>query len=116
MVEVLRTYDGAAPILPISKEIIKAVPERSSVWSDVAAAIESTGVVMGEYGMATAYEAKRDEIAPWMDDGNPKVRAFATWLTENLDQMVVHERQRAAENLALRKHRYGVGQNDQAAS
>lgn len=64
----------------------------------------------------TSYEAKRDEIAPWMDDGNPKVRAFATWLAENLDQMVVHERQRAAENLALRKHRYGVGQNDQAAS
>jgi hypothetical protein len=112
VVAVLRAYGGAVPILPICKEIIKVVPERSSPWDEVAAAFESTGVVSGEYGMVHAFEAKREEIAPWMDDDNPKVRAFAAWLTENLDQQIVHERQRADESLALRKHKYGVGKDE----
>lgn len=109
---VLRAYGGAAPILPICKEIIKVVPERSDTWNEVAAAFESTGVVSGEYGMVQAFEAKRDEIEPWIDDANPKVRAFAAWLTESLNQLIVHERQRADESLALRKHKYGVGEDE----
>lgn len=112
VVAVLRAYGGAVPILPICKEIIKVVPERSSPWDEVAAAFESTGVVSGEYGMVHAFEAKREEIAPWMDDDNPKLRAFAAWLTENLDQQIVHERQRADESIALRKHKYGVGKDE----
>jgi hypothetical protein len=112
VVAVLRAYGGALPILPICKEIIKVVPERSSAWNEVAAALESTGVVSGEYGMVHAFEAKRDEIAPWMEDDNPKVRAFAAWITENLEQQIVHERQRADERLALRKHKYGVGKDE----
>lgn len=112
VVAVLRAYGGAVPILPICKEIIKVVPEKSSAWNEVAAAFESTDVVSGEYGMVHAFEAKRDEIAPWRDDDNPRVRAFAAWLTENLDQLIVHERQRADESLALRKHKYGVGKDE----
>lgn len=112
VVAVLRAYGGAVPILPICKEIIKLVPERSSAWNEVAAAVETTGVVSGEYGMVHAFEAKRDEIAPWMDDDNPRVRAFAAWLTENLEQLIVSERQRAEESVALRKYKYGVGKDE----
>jgi len=111
-VAVLRAYGGGVPILSICKEIIKVVPEGSSIWSEVAAAFESTGVVSGEYGMVHAFEARRNEIAPWMDDDNPKVRAFAAWLTESLDQHIVHERQRVDESLTLRKHKYGVGKDE----
>lgn len=112
VVAVLRAYGGAVPILPICKEIIKVVPERSSAWNEVAAAFASTGVVSGEYGMVHAYEAKRDELSPWMEDDSPKVRGFAAWLTESLDQLIVHQRQRADESLALRKHKYGVDSDD----
>lgn len=111
VVAVLRAYGGAAPILPVCKEIIKVVPERSSAWNEVAAALESTGVVAGEYGMVQAFEAKHDEIAAWLDDGSPKVRAFAAWLTQILDQTIAQERQRADESLALRRHKYGVGKD-----
>lgn len=104
----LRAYEGSVHIHGVCKEIIKSVPEQSGIWNDVAAAIESTGVVSGEYGMVQAYEAKRDQIAVWKSDENPRVRAFAAWLTENLERMIAAERQRAEEGLALRKHRYGV--------
>lgn len=109
---VLRTYGGSAPILPICKEVIKVVPERSNAWGEVAAALQSTGMVRGEYGMVQAFESKRTEIEPWTVDDSAKVRAFAAWFTENLDQLIVYERQRAEESLALRKHKYGVGKDE----
>lgn len=108
VISVVRTFAGDVPILNICKEIIKVVPERSTAWGEVAAAIESTGVVSGEYGILDAYQAKREQIAPWKDDENPRVQIFAVWLTESLDQMTVSERQRADAGVALRKHRYGV--------
>lgn len=112
VVAVLRAYGGSVPILGICKEIIKIVPERSSTWNEVAAAIETTGVVAGEYGIVRAFEAKREEITPWKDDESPRVRAFATWLTENLHQMILSERHRADESVALRKHMHGVGTDE----
>lgn len=111
VIGVVRTYGGEAPILDICKEIIKVVPERSSAWNEVAAALESTGVVTGEYGIVHAYESKRVEIAAWKNDEHPRVQAFAVWLTESLDQMIVSERQRADAGVALHKHRYGVSRD-----
>jgi hypothetical protein len=108
-VTVLRAYGGSAQILGICKEIIKVVPEKSSVWSEVAAAFESTGIVSGEYGLVQALELKRDQIAPWKNDENRQVRMFSTWLIESLDEMIRVERQRADDSLAVRKHRYGMG-------
>ena len=111
VIAVVRTYGGEVPILDICKEIIKVVPERSSAWNEVAAALESTGVVTGEYGIVHAYENKREEIAAWKNDEHPRVQSFAVWLTESLDQMIVSERQRADAGVALRKHRYGVSRD-----
>lgn len=111
VIGVVRTYGGAVPILDVCKEIIKVVPERSSAWNEVAAALESTGVVTGEYGFEDAYETKREEIAAWKNDEHPRVQSFAIWLTESLDLMIVSERQRAAAGMALRKHRYGVSRD-----
>jgi hypothetical protein len=108
---VVRTYGGEVPILDIGKEIIKVVPERSSAWYEVAAAVKSTGVVTGEYGIVHDYETKRAEIAAWKNDEHPRLQAFAIWLTESLDQMIVSERQRADADLALRKHRHGVSKD-----
>lgn len=109
---VLRAYGGSMPILRVCKEIIKVVPERSSAWNEVAAAFESTGVVSGEDGIVRAFEAKRTGIAPWKEDENPRVRSFAAWFAEILDQMIVSERQRVEEGLALRKHMYGDDKNE----
>lgn len=106
---VVRSYGGSAPILEVCKAIIKVVPERSSGWNELAAAMETTGVVSGEYGLVDAYERKRDELAAWKFDENDRVRAFSQWLTEQLERMIISEKRRADDELALRKYQYGVG-------
>ncbi len=105
---VVQSYGGGAPILDVCKAIIKAVPDHSSTWRELAGAIETTGAVWGEYGLVHAFERKRDELAIWMTDENAQVRAFAEWLTEQLERMIASEQQRADEDLALRKYKYGV--------
>lgn len=112
VIGVLHTYEGSASILEVCKAIIKTVPERSRIWNEIAAAIETTGVVRGEYGMVEAFERKQQEISNWRNDEDERVRAFAQWLTESLQRLIEHEQQRANEGLALRKYRYGVGKYD----
>lgn len=109
---VLRTFGGSAPILATAKAIVKVVPEQSPAWGELAAALETTGVVMGEYGMAEAFEKKREEVLRWSADEDSRVRAFAAWLVENLEKMIAWERQRADEGIELRKYRYGAGKDD----
>ena len=108
VISVLRAYDGAATILEVRKAIIKAAPERSRLWSEVASAIEAIGVVVGEFGLSQAHERKRQEIEPWLHDEDERVRAFAAWIGEDLMALVEQERERAEQGTALRKYRFGV--------
>ena len=59
--------------------------------------------------MAEAYERKSTEVRElgWLEDPDPKVREFANDYLSSLEIMSANERSRAAEELALRKHRYG---------
>jgi hypothetical protein len=109
---ILRTYDGSPKILNVCKTIIKTVPERSKTWNEVAAALESTGVVHGEYGMVEAYESKVLELSKWVNDDDERVRTFAEWLIGSLQSLIAQERQRTDQNLALRKYQYGVGKDE----
>lgn len=109
---VLRAFGGGAPILETAKSIVKVVPEESPAWSELAAALETTGVVTGEYGMAEAFERKHQDMLVWSTDEDLRVRAFAAWLIGGLDQLINWERQRADEGIELRKYRYGAGQEE----
>ena len=88
---ILRVYEGSSAILRVCKAIIKATLERSKLWGEVAACIESTGIVSGEYGMVDAFERKRSEIGAWLHDDDPRVQTFAQWLTESLDRLIDYE-------------------------
>jgi hypothetical protein len=107
VLSVLRNYQGELFIHQTCKELIKALPSDSPLRTEVAIALESTGVVSGEFGMAEAYERKKGEVLGWLDDPNSKVRDFATDYIATLEKMSVSERKRAEEELALRKHKYG---------
>lgn len=109
---VLRVFGGSAPILETAKAIIKIVPEQSPAWNELAASLEATGVVMGEYGMAQAFERKRQEMRAWEGDADARVRAFAAWLTSSLDRLIAWEHQRTTESIELRKYKYGAGSED----
>lgn len=112
VIGILRTYEGSLSIYEVCKAIVKAVPEHSPVWNELSAAIESTGVVHGEYGMVDSYERKQQALAKWRTDDDERVTAFAEWLSERLQRFIENERQRADEGLALRKYRYGVDKDE----
>lgn len=104
---VLRAYDGQSFIYPIAKQLIKALPPESELLNEVSVALQSTGVVSGEYGMSEAYEKKRLEVLDWLEDPHERVRAFAAKYIAHLESMRDVERHRADESAALRKFEYG---------
>jgi hypothetical protein len=107
VLSVLRNYEGELFIHQTCKELIKSLPSDSPLRMEVAIALESTGVVSGEFGMAEAYERKKNEVLGWLDDADSKVREFANEYIASLEKMSLSERKRAEEELALRKHKYG---------
>ena len=104
---VLRAYSGEAFIQPVAKELIKHVPRSSPLVTEIEIALQNTGVVSGEYGLAEAYEKKRLEAFVWLQDPNERVRGFATKYIAELESMRDQERLRADESIALRKFEHG---------
>jgi len=70
------TILGEPSVHRLCKEIVKAVDSDSSLLNEVAVALETTGVVSGEFGMAEAYERKRQEVLDWLSDPNEKVKSL----------------------------------------
>jgi hypothetical protein len=104
---ILRNYHGQLFVHRLSREIVKSVPADSPFLTDVAIALEETGVVSGEFGMANAYERKRQEVLDWLEDPDVRVQAFAKRYIADLEKMRDAERRRAEEDVALQKFRYG---------
>ena len=104
---VLRAYDGQSFIHPVAKQLIKALSPESELLNEISIALQSTGVVSGEYGMSEAYEKKRLEVLDWLEDPHERVRAFAAKYIADLESMRDFERRRADESIALRKFEYG---------
>ena len=104
---VLRAYSGEAFLYPVAKQLIKRLVPGSSLVSVVALALQSTGVVTGEYGFAEAYERKRLEVLDWLQDADERVKEFATNYIAELERMRDTEKARADEQIVLRKFDYG---------
>ena len=84
------------------------LPENDALLPTVGIILGSTGVVVGEYGFAEADERKIEEIKPWLNDENEKVRKFSANYVTGLENAAKSERRRAEEDIELRKHAYGV--------
>lgn len=104
---VLRNYEGQPFIQNVCKAIVKVMPPESPYRSEVAIALQNTGVVTGAFGFAEAYERKKNEVRDWVNDPDERIKEFARWYIAGLDQMISADRRRAEEEIALRKHRYG---------
>jgi ppGpp synthetase/RelA/SpoT-type nucleotidyltranferase len=112
VLHVLQNYEGEAFLHGICREIVSILPENDDLLTDVSVVLGSTGVVMGEFGFAEAYEGKIEEIKPWLNDGNEKVRKFAAEYVRGLENRAKSERRRAEEDIELRKHEYGVREEE----
>jgi hypothetical protein len=104
---VLRAYEGQTFIHPVAKELVKRLPSSGEIVDEVEIALQNTGVVSGEYGMAEAYERKRLEVMDWLQDADERVRGFASNYVKRLEVMRDAERKRSDESIALRKFEFG---------
>ena len=104
---VLQNYRGEPFVRRLCKEAIRVIDPNSPLRRRVVIALQTTGVVWGEFGMAEAYARKREELLDWLEDPDEKVREFAERYMADLEKMSAAERRRAEEDIALRKHRYG---------
>ncbi|NVJ69050.1 MAG: hypothetical protein HWE08_01775 [Alphaproteobacteria bacterium] len=104
---VLRAYEGQAFLHPIAQEIVAQLPSDDELIVEVEIALSANGVVMGEYGMSNAYQSKAEGLKLWLESDNANILRFATNLIAQLEQRAKSEKQRADEEMAIRKAQYG---------
>ena len=104
---VLRNYDGANVLASLCMEIVERLSLNEPLLGEVAIVLESTGVVVGEFGFAEAMEKKKQEASAWLNSSSDKIRKFAENYSASLDRRIIDERSRATEGIALRKAQYG---------
>jgi len=107
VLSILKNYEGEPFLHHICEEIIKAIPNDSSLRNEMAIVLENTGVVSGEFGSVEAYKRKQNEVKEWLENSDEKVRGFASWYIESLEKRITWEQKRAEEDVLLRKHEYG---------
>jgi beta-lactamase class D len=105
---ILRNYDGNPVINDVCKELVKILPDGSSLTNELTIIMQSTGVVSGEYGFVEAYKKKIEEIQPWLQDESPSIKEFAQNYIMSLEKRIEYEQKRADEDITLRKHQYGA--------
>lgn len=109
---ILRGYDGDTKIYECAKYLVKILPIDSEYHNEIMIALESTGVVAGEFGFSNAYKQKLLAIQPWLIDENENVRKFAKNYCDMLEKQIEFETKRAEESILLRKHEYGTDEED----
>jgi hypothetical protein len=107
VIAILRNYDGNSIINNFIKEIVKILPDGNDLTVDLMVALQSTGVVTGEYGFVNAFKQKIKDIQPWLQDESPEVKKFAQNYINSLEKRIEFEQKRADEDIALRKYQYG---------
>lgn len=103
---ILRNYHGETSTHVVLKEIVSRFPDDVSKMSRVRIAIDSTGVVSGEFGFAEAWRAKKEYLTEWLADECPAVKAFAEQHIAELEFRIASEQRRAEVEREMRNRSY----------
>ena len=103
---ILRTYQGEPALHDVCKEIVNAIPEDDIRLGEIEIVLESTGVISGQFGFVEAYQQKKEEVSPWLDDARPKVRKFAERYQRTLDRTIAAEQRRSEADYELRRRQW----------
>ena len=106
VLSVLRAFEGEKFLHPLLRAIVRFLGPGDELLRIVDIAIDSTGVLIGEYGSVEAGEARKTLVAEWETDENEAVRAFAASFVKSADNQLAMERRRADRSVALRKIAY----------
>lgn len=99
---VLRAYEGQAFLHPLLQQIVVSLPQDDDLLSIVHIVIESSGVMVGEYGRVEAQEQRKALVADWVTDERKAVRDFATSFIKSAENQLAFERRRADQSAAMR--------------
>lgn len=105
--KILLNYEGKNFINDICKEIVALLPPEDTLLNEIEAALNSTGVVTGEFGFVEAYKRKKTEIEPWLRDPRENVKLFARSYVLSMERQIAAEQRRSEEDLEMRKREYG---------
>lgn len=103
VLSVLRAFEGEKFLHPLLRAIVGFLPAEDELLRIVDIVIDSSGVLIGEYGSVEAQEARKALVAEWETDDNDAVRAFAARFVKAADNQLAMERRRADRSVALRK-------------
>lgn len=106
VLSVLRAFEGQKFLHPLLRAIVGFLPAEDELLRIVEIVIDSSGVLVGEYGSVEAQEARKALVAEWETDENEAVRAFAARFVKSADNQLAMERRRADRSVALRKIAY----------
>ncbi|RWQ14653.1 hypothetical protein [Mesorhizobium sp.] len=106
VLSVLRAFQGEKFLHPLLRAIVGFLPAEDELLRIVDIVIDSSGVLVGEYGSVEAQEARKALVAEWEADENEAVRAFATSFVKSADNQLAMERRRADRSIAMRKIAY----------
>jgi ppGpp synthetase/RelA/SpoT-type nucleotidyltranferase len=98
---IVSNYRGNPATHPVLREIVARFSDNERKMRAVANALNSTGVVSGEYGFANAWRERRQSLSEWLTDARPSVREFATQHIAKLDLMIADEQRRAEASRAM---------------
>ncbi|MFW1250844.1 hypothetical protein ACEV8Q_13120 [Vibrio parahaemolyticus] len=107
ILSIVKSYEGHTSIYPLVKEILKKIDCSDHNIRCVRVALNSTGVVTGEYGFVNALNLRLEEVTPWLDDDDANVVKFTYKYIESLKEEIEQETKRVDERVAIEKHRYG---------
>jgi ppGpp synthetase/RelA/SpoT-type nucleotidyltranferase len=106
VIRVLSSYHGEAVLNETCKAVVRSLPAGDPLLPDVEVILQSTGVVVGEFGFVETYTKKKLEMAAWLKDNDAHVRAFAESYVRLLDRRIAAEQRRSEESIEMRKRMY----------
>ena len=114
IVSSLQGYEGRADLLPLFRAVLASDAATEAIEQDVSHVLQETGVMTGEFGPAQTYQAKAEQLQPWLQDESARVAKFAAKEIRSLERHVAAETRRAQEEIAMRKLEYGEDLDDAA--
>ncbi len=101
----LQNYLGSTSTDGVLKELVSRFSHDARKMDGVRSSINSTGLVSvsGEFGLAEAWQVKKESLARWLTDERQAVKAFADQHIAELDRMIVAERRRVEVERELRE-------------
>lgn len=92
----LDNYLGSTSIDGVLKEIVSRFSHDDRIMGGVRTLINSPGpgTPSGEFGLANAWQVKKESLARWLTDERQAVKSFAEQHIAELDRMIAAERHR----------------------